>query len=121
MRTSFIIFGVIFLVLGLFLYLVPMQQIRANTFTSDGTNVDTRTSYASLTIPVGWSYASMSIGFVLLVFGLAIPNRNRNGGGDSKRNSYDKMVRSEENTGDGNKKKIVTERTEQHKSRRDDN
>ena len=73
MRTGMIIFGVIFLVIAALLYLVPMQQVGANTTTTGDGSVDTSTSSASLTIPAGWAYASAAIGFILLILGLAIP------------------------------------------------
>lgn len=114
MRTSLIIFGVIFLVIGGLLYFVPVQQIKADTTTSGGGNVDTRTSSASITVPVGWAYASATIGFVLLIFGLAIPNPR----GKSKKDSYEKVVESKENIEIGdrkNKRKIVREQTEKNK------
>jgi len=77
MKTSLIVFGVIFLVLGGLLYFVPLQQFKADTTTVGAGGSDTRTSSASLTIPIGWAYASAIIGFVLLVFGLAIPGSKR--------------------------------------------
>jgi len=126
MRTSLIIFGVIFLVIGGLLYLVPMQKITANTTTTGDTGTDTRTSSARVTVPAEWAFASALIGFILLVFGLAIPSPiirsdRRN---DSKKDSYEKVVESKENVevGDGNKRKIVRERTETetHKVRKDD-
>lgn len=73
MRTSLVIFGVIFLVIGGLLYLVPMQQISANTTTLGNGGIDTRTSSASVTVPIEWAYASAIIGFILLMFGLVIP------------------------------------------------
>ena len=77
MRTGLIIFGVIFLVVGALLYFVPMQQIQADTTTTEGGNTDTRTSSASVTVPVQWAYATGIIGLILLVMGLAIPSSNR--------------------------------------------
>ncbi|MFA4953582.1 MAG: hypothetical protein WC584_05140 [Candidatus Pacearchaeota archaeon] len=120
MRTGLIIFGVIFLVIGALLYFVPMQEIKANTTTTDGGNVDNRTSSANVTVPIEWAYASGAIGLILFILGLVIPNPNRRS--DSKKDSYDTVIESKENieVGDGNKRKIVRERTEQHKSRRDD-
>jgi TRAP-type C4-dicarboxylate transport system permease small subunit len=71
MRASLIIFGVIFLAIGGFLFFVPIQQFSVDTTSGS----DTRTSSALLTVPVGWSYTSAIIGFILLVFGLAIPGQ----------------------------------------------
>ncbi len=119
MRTSLVIFGVIFLVIGVLLYLVPMQQIKADTTTTDGGNTDTRESSASVSVPVEWAYAAGIIGIVLLVIGLAVPSSSRRS--DSKKDSYDTIVESKENieVGDGNKRKISRERTEKHNSRKD--
>jgi hypothetical protein len=120
MRTSLIIFGVIFLVIGGLLYLVPMQEIKADTTTTGNGNIDTRTSSARVTVPIEWAFASAIIGFVLLMFGLVIPNPITRS--DSKKDSYEKVVESKENieVGDGNKRKIVRERTEKHRVRKDD-
>jgi uncharacterized membrane protein len=74
MRTILVIFGVIFLVIGGLLYFVPMQNFKADTTTTEGGNVDVRTSSARVTIPVEWAYASAIIGFVLLILGLIIPD-----------------------------------------------
>ncbi|HJX05233.1 MAG TPA: hypothetical protein VJ461_00825 [Candidatus Nanoarchaeia archaeon] len=120
MKTGLIIFGVIFLVIGVLLYLVPMQEIKADTTTTGNGNTDTRTSSARVTVPIEWAFASAIIGFVLLIFGLVIPNPIIRS--DSKKDSYEKVVESKENieVGDGNKRKIVRERTEKHKVRTDE-
>lgn len=120
MRTSLIIFGVIFLVIGGLLYFVPMQEIKADTTTTGNGNIDTRTSSARVTVPIEWAFASAIIGFVLLIFGLVIPNPIIRS--DSKKDSYEKVVESKENieVGDGNKRKIVRERTEKHRVRKDE-
>jgi len=122
------IFGVIFLVIGGLLYLVPMQQISADTTTVGNGNTDVRTSSARVTVPVGWAFASLLIGIILLILGLAAtgpiirtvrsePKRVR----DSKKDSYEKVVESKEDTetGEGNKRKVVRERTETHRVRED--
>ena len=119
MRTSLIIFGVIFLVIGGLLYFVPMQEFKADTTTIGKEDTDTRTSSARVTVPIEWAFASAIIGFVLLIFGLVIPDPSIRS--DSKKDSYEKVVESKENieVGDGNKRKIVRERTEKHKARKD--
>lgn len=76
MKTSLIIFGVIFLVLGGFFYFVPILNLSADTSTASGGSTDVRTSSASVTIPVGWAYSSAIIGFVLFVIGLVAPGRS---------------------------------------------
>jgi hypothetical protein len=121
MRTGLIILGVIFLVVGALLYFVPMQQIKADTTTTDGGNTDTRTSSASVSVPVEWAYASGAIGLILFIIGLVIPSPNRRI--DSKKDSYDTIVESKEDieVGDGNRRKIFRERSERHNSKRDKN
>ena len=120
MRTSLIIFGVIFLVIGGLLYFVPIQKIKAYTTTIGNGNVDSRTSSARVTVPAEWAFASAIIGFVLLMLGLVIPNSALRS--DSKKDSYEKVVESKENIefGDGNKRKIVRERIEKHNVRNDE-
>ncbi len=73
MKAGLIVFGVIFLVIGGLLYYVPMQELKAGTTTAGDGSTDTRTSSASVIVPVGWAYASAIIGFLLLLFGLVIP------------------------------------------------
>ncbi len=117
MKTSLIIFGVIFLVLGAVLYFVPMQEFKANTTTTEDGNVDNRTSSANVTIPIVYAYASAVIGLILLILGFVIPGSNKRR--DSKKDSYDTVVESRENieVGDGNKRKIIREKTERHSSK----
>ncbi|PIN93809.1 hypothetical protein COU54_01685 [Candidatus Pacearchaeota archaeon CG10_big_fil_rev_8_21_14_0_10_31_24] len=100
---------------------MPMQEFRANTTTREGENVDNRTSSANITIPVSYAYASGTIGFILLILGLIIPNPNRRS--NSKKDSYDKVIESKENIeiGDGNKRKIIREKTEKHNSKKGKN
>jgi hypothetical protein len=69
MKITLIVFGVIFLILGGFLFFVPVQQVDVDTTSGS----DVRTSSASITVSVGWAYASLIIGFVLLILGLTIP------------------------------------------------
>ncbi len=122
MRTSLIMFGVIFLVIGGLLYFLPMQELKASTSTVRPGDIDNRTSTTRITVPVEWAYASAIIGLVLLILGMAIPDPivSRNLKKDSNE-SYDRVVESKENIeiGEGNKKKIVKERTESHKSSKD--
>ena len=71
MKASLVIFGVIFLVIGGLMYLVPTQGVKADTTTVGNGATDSRTSSASVTVPVGWAYTSGIIGFVLFIMGLA--------------------------------------------------
>ncbi|MEK6800448.1 MAG: hypothetical protein AABY05_00795, partial [Nanoarchaeota archaeon] len=98
-----------------------MQEIKADTTTTGVGDSDTRTSSASVTVPTEWAYASVFIGFVFLILGFAIPDRLRKS--DLKKDSYEKIVESKEDieVGDGNKRKIVRERTERHRGRKDEN
>jgi len=118
MRTSLVIFGVIFLVIGIALYLVPMQVIKANTTTIGNGGADTRTSSASVTVPIIWAFASAIIGLVLLILGLVIPGPNR--GNNPKKDTYDTVVKSKEDikVGDGNARRIKKERTEKYNRRK---
>ena len=120
MRTGLVVFGVIFLVIGGLLYFVPMQEIKAATTTTGNEEIDMRTSSARVTVPTEWAFASAIIGFVLLTLGLVIPDRIVRS--DSKKDSYEKVVESREDieVGDGNKRKIVRERTERRMARKDD-
>ena len=117
MRTGLIIFGIIFLILGGLLYLMPMQKISADTTTSNGENVDERTSSARLTVPVEWAYSTGIIGGVLLILGFMIPNPQKD---HSRKDSYNKVVETKEHTkvgNNGHERKITQEKTESHKSR----
>ena len=116
MRTSLIIFGVIFLVIGGLLYYVPMQVVQADTTTIGNGDVDTRTSSASVTVPIEWAFASGIIGFILLLLGLVIPHPAMQR--ESKKESYEKVIESKENieVGDGTQRKIIRERTEKYKA-----
>lgn len=120
MKTSLIIFGVIFLVIGGLLYFVPMQEFKVGTTTIGNGDSDVRTSSANVTIPTEWAYASALIGLVLLVLGFVIPSSNAKN--NPKRDSYDTVVESKENieVGDGNKRKMVRERTEKHNAKKDE-
>lgn len=116
MRAGLIAFGVIFLVLGVLFYFVPMQQLKASATTTENGNTDVYGSSAKVTVPVEWSYTLGAIGFILLIFGLAIPSPNKRIIDNSKRNSYDKVYESKESikVGKGNKRKIVRKQTERH-------
>ena len=114
MRTGLIIFGVIFLVIGVLLYFVPVQEIKADTTTVGADDLDARTSTASVTVPRGWAIAAGTIGLVLLILGLVIPHPSMK---NNSKEAYTKVVESKEDieVGDGNKRKIIKERTEKYK------
>ena len=113
MKSSLVVFGVIFLVIGILLYFMPMQELKADTITSGNGVVDLRTSSARITVPVEWAYASMIIGFALLVFGFVIPNPIVQ---RAKDHSHEKVAISKEMFDGDNigKRTIVRERTETH-------
>jgi hypothetical protein len=114
MKTSLIIFGMIFLVIGTMLYFIPMQEIKADTTTTGNDGVDVRTSTARVTVPVAWAFASAIIGLFLLVIGMFIPDSIKRV--DLKDDSFKKVVETKEDIdiGDGNRRKIIKERTETH-------
>jgi len=120
MKSGLIIFGVIFLVIGGLLYLLPMQKIKADTTTTGNGVTDLRTSTARLTVPIEWAYASGIIGFVLLLFGLMIPNSTTRS--NSRDRSYERVVESKDNieVDDGSKRTVVRERVHTHKARKED-
>ena len=70
MKTSMIVFGIIFLVIGALTYYIPMQEVSGGA-TVDGSTTNTS---ANLIVPLGWSYAFLAIGGLLLLFGLIIPS-----------------------------------------------
>jgi uncharacterized membrane protein len=71
MRISFIFLGVLFIVLGMLLYLVPTQSAAT---TIDNPYTGQKTFYASLSLPWQWGMALGIFGFILLVLGLALPD-----------------------------------------------
>lgn len=73
MRTSLIVFGVIFLVLGALLYFYPSQSLGAQTSTGG----QVTNSSAVFNIPIHWSYGLMIIGAIFLLLGLMLPGHVR--------------------------------------------
>lgn len=69
MRTGLIALGVIFLVIGIVLYIYPSQTFSAQTTTGQSGPVS---SSAMFQVPVEWAYAFAAIGIVFLFFGLVI-------------------------------------------------
>jgi uncharacterized membrane protein len=120
MRISLIIVGVIFLVIGGLLYLVPMQEFKVDTTTIGNGDADARTSTARVAVPLEWTFASIIIGIILLAFGLMIPDTSA--ATSTRNDSFNKVVESKENVeiGDGNRRKIIRERTETHTERNAD-
>jgi len=112
-----IIFGIIFLVIGISLYLVPLQVLNARTTTSGSGSTDVRTSSAAVTIPIGWSIAAAIIGFALIILGLAISDpviiRNT---ASARKDSYEKVETKAVEDRDGIRHKVVRESTEYHKA-----
>jgi hypothetical protein len=141
MRASLIIFGVIFLVIGVLFYLVPNQEIQANTTTGASGEDTVVTSSARVSVPEAWAIAFAIIGLVLFFLGLVIPSRKtviRDSDrrdrdrvervdrvdktdvrrADNDNNTYEKIVEEEEYDSDnGKRRKVVKTRTER---RRDD-
>ncbi len=77
MRIGLIVFAIFFLVIGGFLYITPTQQFEAKTTVTGETGPDVRTSSAMVTVPQGWSLASIAIGGLLLLFGLFMPDPSK--------------------------------------------
>jgi hypothetical protein len=78
MKTSLIIFGVIFLVIGGIFYFYPTQTASATTTTNPDTGLpDVRTSSASVQIPSSVTYAMLAIGAILLILGFVLGNTER--------------------------------------------
>ncbi|GEM_PF-2162381 len=127
MKTSLVIVGIIFLVIGVLAYFIPMQEVKADTTDTVGGNMYAHMSTAKVTIPYAWSFAATMIGFLLLVLGFVIPNSVQVVKNDTENNlensSYDKVVESKENIeiGNGNNRKIVKERTETYKTKKNQN
>ncbi len=69
MRTGLIALGVIFLVIGIVLYIYPSQTFSTQTTTGQSGPVS---SSAMFQVPVEWAYAFAAIGVVFLFFGLVI-------------------------------------------------
>ncbi|MBI2663596.1 hypothetical protein HYX15_03655 [Candidatus Woesearchaeota archaeon] len=80
MRTGLIIFGVVFLVFGVILYLMPTQTAEATKTTVGDGGRDTFVSYGSIEIPWPISLGLAIAGLILLIFGLIIPDSHRNYG-----------------------------------------
>ena len=77
MKTGLIVFGVIFFVIGGLFFFLPSQTAQATTTTVGETTTDTRTSYATVSIPLPVTYAVLLIGLILLVLGFATPSAPR--------------------------------------------
>ena len=74
MRISLIVLGIIVLATSLFFYYMPITTAGAATTDIVDGETTTRTSYASLIIPIQITFALMAIGAVFLILGLAIPS-----------------------------------------------
>ena len=104
MRTGLIAFAVIVLVLGGLLYFVPTQTAQATT-TTIGETTDTRTSFATVTVPIVWTYTVLIAGLILLVLGFALPGPRV----EVKRTSGHSSMRMKEQIedDDGHKRTVV--------------
>ena len=112
MKTGLIVLGVILLVFGGVLYFMPAQTAVAATTTIQSGSTDTKTSYASLFVPLQVTISLVIIGLVLFVLGLILPDPH----------SFTKQelpethilkTREHIKTGNGNESDIVKERHEE--------
>jgi TRAP-type C4-dicarboxylate transport system permease small subunit len=113
MKTGLIAFGVFFLIIGGLLYFVPSQTAKATTTTVGATGIDTRTSYATLSVPLPVTYAVLLIGLVLLVLGFALPGPQAPIKQSSESSSTE--IREDSETDDGTKRKVTHERHVEHR------
>lgn len=114
MRTSIIIFSIIFLAIGGLLYFVPTQEIQADTTTIGDGNADTRTSFASVTVPREWAFISLIIGLMLLIFGLALQDPYNSKGESEEVSESEEDLESD----DGDHHKHSRENTVKHTMRK---
>jgi hypothetical protein len=108
MNTSLTVFGLVFLVLGGLLYVLPMQAFTAQTTTVGGATSDTRTSSTWVNIPVQWAYAVAIFGLLFFLLGLAIPSQET-----IEKEAHVVTTKNVE-TGRGKDHKVVREHTEKH-------
>lgn len=108
MKSILVIFGAVFLVVGVMIYLMPLQQVRADTTTSGMGSTDSRTSTARITVPVEWAFASATIGFILLALGLISSNPGPTSG--TEKHTFEKVVDSEDSSGDKTTRIVVRDR-----------
>lgn len=108
MKTSLILFGVIFLVIGGVFYFMPSQTAQATT-TTVGPTTDTRTSYATIQIPPSVTYATLLIGLALLALGFILPGPAVRPQVEVRRTSTHSAMKMKEQTvdDDGNKRTVI--------------
>jgi hypothetical protein len=114
MKTGLIGFGVFFLIIGGLLYFVPSQTAQATTTTVGATSTDTRTSYATISVPLPVTYAVLLIGLVLLVLGFALPGPQAAPIKQSSESSSTE-IREDSETDDGTKRKVTHEHHVEHR------
>jgi hypothetical protein len=108
MKTSLIIFGIIFLVLGGIFYLNPTQSASATTTTQPTTGAaDVRTSTASIQVPAAVTLAMLLIGSILLILGFVLGNQGRR---TRARSSTTVHSREQVDSGNGRKQRSVSKK-----------
>lgn len=119
MRTSLVIFGVIFLVIGGLFYFMPSQTAKATTTTVGAVTTDTRTSYATVSVPLPVTYAVLAIGLILSVLGFALPGprpstKQQTPVGPATSESSTTETKEDSETNDETGRKVVHTRHVQH-------
>lgn len=72
MRTSLIVLGVVFLVIGVILFIYPSQSFSVQTNVAPTGQSNPVSSSANFEVPVEWTYALSAIGLIFLFFGSLI-------------------------------------------------
>ena len=75
MKPILVILGLIFLVMGVVVYRMPIQTAGVTTTVSGESGTDTQTAYSSLTLPFQVVIGSIIIGAVLFILGLIFPDK----------------------------------------------
>ncbi len=111
MKTSLLVFGILFLVIGGLIYSLPAQDFAAETTTTGEGNSNTYTSTASVHVPIQWAYAFGIVGLALLILGFATPGM--------KPREVSNVVEKKESVviRNGKKQKVVKETKEKHVGR----
>src|SRR3989338_2773521 len=114
MRTGLLVLGVIFLVLGGVLYFIPELTAGATTAVVDAEGADTRTAYASVLVSWPIILATLLIGLVLFLLGLALPGDTRRDERHRTDEEGSHTVQTRERIVDDDGRRVTRERREHH-------